>query len=499
MSERDIVFRWLGSAARRIRLNERLEDASRLLVALMALAIAYQFLNATVSARPVMSALLPLLLLIAAATIVFFAWRIFGRDLLSAPDRAGAAALVDARASLKNELSSAFWFISASLSDRFIGLHLARAAETVQHLQLPRLLPLTVPRGLPVAGVLAMVAILLIWMPSRLELAADHYSSVDPGVQRAAGLTGVHEAAEEDDSFADDEFVADRSAVAWLKVEQLARELRAGPDTTEVAQAIAARDARTASRLLAGMRGEQAAQPAAGRAATPETEQMSAQLAEGIIDRLQSLLSEGGGWSGQAGGGDSADSAERLTEQLTRELREEMADAQPGERGEMSPEEQALNTTLQAMSRDSTGGREAIRGEADPMPGLGRTTVGSGAMGRRIGVSTAGAGEGEQPHANPDGDAEAEPVLGRKTLRLQLKMQTITIDESQTQSEDGNQESFFAATQAQAASTRYEDIVARQQGGVERSGSGEQLPLAYRDAAKEYSVRQHRREAVPGQ
>ena len=225
---------------------------------------------------------------------------------------------------------------------------------------------------------------------------------------------------------------------------------------------------------------------------------MSQQLAKGIVDRLQSLLSQASGESARAGAGQSGSSAERLTDDLTRELREEMEDAQTGRPGEMSPEEQALNTTLQAMSRESTGGSEAIRGEANPMQGLGRTSVGSGAMGRRINVSTGGAGDGEQPRGNPEGNAEAEPVLGRKTLRLQLQMQTVKLGQPGADDGDGNKESFYAATQAQAASTEYEDVVAEQKGGAEHDTSAEQLPLAYRDAVKEYTVRQHQRERALG-
>jgi len=160
----------------------------------------------------------------------------------------------------------------------------------------------------------------------------------------------------------------------------------------------------------------------------------------------------------------------------------------------MSPEEQALNTTLQAMSRDSTGGREVIRGEANPMQGLGRSSVGSGAMGRRVGVSTGGAGDGAQPTGSPQANAQAEPVLGRKTMRLQLQMQTVKIDQGQTENADGSDESFYAATQAQAARSTYEAIVAKQETGIEQSSGNAQLPLAYRDAARRYTVRQHRRE-----
>ena len=498
MSESDIVYRWLGDAARRMRVNERLEDSSRLLIALLILTIVYALLDAAVAVRPVVDALSLLLFLVAAGVIVFFAWRIVLQDWLLPLDRARAAAVADKHGNLNNELSSAYWFVSSSLTDQFVRLHLARAAQTVRRLELSRLLPFAVPRSLPFTVVLAVIAAFVMWTSPRFygpgeEVSAAH--SVARSGDNSIGLQGTLN----EDGFVAGEFTAERSEVAWLKVEQLARELRSGPETAEIAQAIAARDARTASQLLAGMNRQQAAQPASGRAARPETEQMSAQLAKGIVERLQSLLNEGGGGSGQAGADAGAQSTERLTDQLTRELREEMDSSQAGMPGEMSPEERALNTTLQGMSRESTGGNEVIRGETNPMQGLGRTTVGSGAMGRRIGVSTAGAGSGEQPHANPQGDAEAAPVLGGKTLRLQLKMQTVTIDQPQTESNDGSEESFYAATQAQAASAQYQEIVAGQHSGSEQTTSDEQLPLAYREAAKEYSVRQHRREGAEQQ
>ena len=496
MSESDIVYRWLGGAARRMRVNERLEDLSRLLIALLILAIGYVLVNAAIGTPTVVSALMPLLLMATVGVIAYFAWRIVIRDLVVPPNRVRAAAMADTRGDLNNELSSAFWFLSSSSPDRFVRLHLARAARTVGDLELSRLLPLALPRSLPFAMVLALITVLVVWMSSRIDATTNEENAMYSVARPDAGNIALQEAANEDE-LEFDEFAAERSAVAWLKVEQLARELRAGPETAQVAQAIAARDARTASQLLAGMSRRQAAQPQSGRAARPESEQMSDQLAKGIVERLQSLLNEGGAWSGQQQSADAGgDYTERLTDQLTRELREEMDNGQPSLPGEMSPEERALNTTLQGMSRESTGGNEVIRGETNPMQGLGRTTVGSGAMGRRIGVSTAGAGSGDQPHGNPQGDAEAAPVLGRKTLRLQLQMQTVKIDQPETDSSDGSEESFYAATQAQAARAQYQDIVAEQHSGVEQSTSDEQLPLAYRDAVKEYSVRQHRREGA---
>lgn len=498
MSESDVLFRWLGRAATRIRLNERFEDLGCLVIGLSVLVIVYQLLRVTIRLPAVMAGLLPLFVLAAGGVIGFFAWRVIGRDLFLYPDRQRAAAVADARAGLNNELSSAWWFVSSSSSADLVNVHVARAAQKVQRLDPARVLPLAFPHSFAAAVVLLMVAALTVQLQPRAEFAVDESVDAGAAAQRTSRVMALGEDGSVDDFLPDDP--ADGSAgMAWLKIEKLASELRAGPQADRIAEAIAARDARTASRLLAGTQREQAAQPASGQAARPDAEQMSETLAGNIVERLQSLLNEGGGWSGQATDQSDVDAAQRLTDQLTRELREEMDGAESGLPGEMSPEERALNTTLEAMSRESTGGDEVIRGEANPMQGLGRTSVGSGAMGRRINVSTGGAGDGEQPHGNPQGDAEAQPVLGAKTLRLQLKMQTVTIDQKDVDISDGSEESFYAATQAQAAGTQYEEVVAQQHEGAETDAGAQQLPLAYRDAVKEYTARQHRRERTVGQ
>ncbi len=493
-----MIFQQLDHAARRIRLNERLEDGARLFIGLLILATGYRLLDGALGPGPVLSALLPLFLFAAAMGLTWFVWRIMGRDLLLPPDRAGAAVVVDARAGLHNEAASALWFANSHFPDDFVRLHLARAAQTLGRLDFTRLVPPVLPRSFPAAVALLAVSAALLALPERVDPAPGADNGASRLAQRDAGYLAAPGPVTDEDHGAD-EFSDQPTEAAWLKVEKLARDLRAGPHSAEMAQAIAARDAKQASRLLAGMRQREAALPATGAAARPEVEQMSEQLAKGIVDRLQSLLNEGGGWSGQAATDDAGGTNERATDDLTRELREEMRDAQESLPGEMSPEEQVLNTTLQGMSRDSTGGREVVRGETSPMQGLGRTTVGSGAMGRRIGVSTGGAGSGEQPVGNPEGDAEAQPVLGARTMRLQLQMQTVKIDQPETELSDGSEESFYAATQAQAANTRYETIVAEQRGGAEQSVGEERLPIAYRDAARVYSVRQHRREVAADQ
>ena len=488
MSECDILLRWLARAAGRRRLNERLQDVVWLVTTLLALAIAYQTLNAGLANTQLTSVMLPLFLVAGAAAIVYFGWH-----MASAPILTQAASYADARAGLNDELRSALWFAPHETANDFIRIHLVRAARTVQHLDVRQLFPFVMPRNLPMAIVLALFAGALLWVSPHIEPTVDDSQAVRSGGSRS----GVFVAGEPVPQDEDIEAVAaarEFSEAAWLKVENLARELTSGPPAEQIAQAIAVRDAKTAARLLAGMQRKEATQPATGASARPEAEQMSATLAKGIIDRLQSLLNESGGWSPNVSGERDDDNVERLTEQVSRELREEMDAAQQSLPGEMSPEESALNTTLLAMSRDSTGVREIVRGESPLMQGAGRTSVGSGAMGRRVGVSTGGAGDADQPRGNPDGNAQAEPVLGRKTVRLRMQLQTVKIDSTEPEVRDGAEESFYAATQAQAAKTDYETVTAVQPGGAEQITGKERLPLAYRDAVKRYTLRQHRRD-----
>ncbi len=490
MSESDILLQWLERAAVRRRLNERLQEAIWLVITLLALAIVYQTLGAGLAMTQIASVMLPLFLAAGAAAIAYFGWRMAAGPLLTQ-----AASCADASAGLHDELRSALWFAHRETENGFIRTHLERAARTVQRLDVRQLFPFVMPRNFPAAIVLALVAGALMWVLPHTEPTADDSQAAPArSTESRNGVFVAGESVPEEENSEAAAAARELSEAAWLKVETLARELTAGPSTEDIAQAITARDAKTAARLLAGMRRKQMAEPASSAAARPETEQMSATLAKGIIDRLQSLLNEGGGWSPNASRDLDDDNTERLTEQVSRELREEMDDAQQSLPGELSPEEERLNTTLLAMSRQSTGGREVIRGESPAMQGAGRTSVGSGAMGRRISTSTGGAGDGEQPRANPDGNAQAEPVLGRKTERLRMQLQTVKIESAETEDRDGAEESFYAATQAQAAKTEYEIVTAVQSGGAEQIAGNERLPLAYRDAVKRYTLLQHRRD-----
>src|SRR5207344_2537772 len=101
----DILTQWLGRAARRLRLNLWLREASAMACWLLCAAALYQTIRVLLGVPEVVAALLPLFVLGGAGLVALFSWRVSRR-----PTLAQAAAAADRRADLKDQLGSALWF-----------------------------------------------------------------------------------------------------------------------------------------------------------------------------------------------------------------------------------------------------------------------------------------------------------------------------------------------------------------------------------------------------
>jgi len=492
MSERDILLHWLAGAAARLRAARGLRDAGALGCVLFGLLALDQILRALVTAPAVVDALAPLLLLVASACAGLFAWRLSRRVTLA--EAAGAA---DARAGLKDELKSAYWLgehdVEARPRQALVPLLVRRAAVDAQRLDPRRLFPVQLPTSLAAALGLALLTAGLGWFSPRIA-----YPTAD-GSALGAALPATPTPAKSDLQTEPDAppnaaslpVASERERAAWSALDELAAQLHGGADAEDLKRAIAARDARRAAQLLAAVQRREAA--AALHAARPEAEQMTAQLARGILERLQSLVESGG--DGVLEARTDRPAPAQHTAHLTEQLREEVSDAQRDKGGSHSEGETHLNDMLRAISRSSIGERQVVQGDGELAQDHGRTSLGGGAMGRRVGVSRAGGGDGERPQGNPGGDAESEAVLGPRTERLQAQLQKVRVAGGEdAQSEQGSEEDFYAATRAQAAQLDYRAVGAVQTVASEAVVSGEQAPLAYREAVKQYSLQQHRKE-----
>lgn len=508
MTARERLLDWLDGAVLRTSRQQRLRRVAWCL-ALLAGIVAIHTTVKRLSGEPAVSVAVGVLLGLVAAGVVIGTAILLPRR----PSTSSVVASVDSRAGLRDELISAQWFLreAAGGSDGFVDLHVAHAWEAVRGLDLPRLVPMRIPRNAVLVAVAAgcVAAAATLWPAPPGGSTADDGAGggrlVRAGEAGRDGLRSADGIAGDVDRDARDPDRGEASArrdALWKQVESLARDLIGRPEGQTLAEAIAARDARAAAQALRAAK-EAKADGAKADEAMPESpgEQMNETMARDILDRLSALMKEEAAAPRPP---EAPRESESSTARLDRELRREDEDAQRAGRRESSPGEDYVNTSLRALSRSSTSGRDVVHGEADSTEGAGRASVSSGAMGRRINSSTAGSGEGDQPTGEGAPPPSDDQVLGARTQRLAVQLKAVQVkqaDGDERRDEDlertGTEESFYEATRAQAARVGMSAVRASAQGGGESVSGAEGSPIEFREAVRRYSLTRHRREPDP--
>jgi hypothetical protein len=482
MSEHDFLHRWLARAAARMRACERLRVAGLLACALLGLLALHLALRALLPAPPVLAALTPLFLLAALACLAAFGW-LFARRVTLAQ----AAAAADARAGLNDELKSAYWLGEPAPREGIVALLLQRACDDAQRLDARRLFPLRTPSTAVAAlGLGALCAALAGLAPQVAETAPVAALPLSSNAHRAgAAAAGDAPAAHTED----------RQRALWSALDQLAERITGSAQAEAIKRAVAARDAQRAAQLVGATQRRDAAAAAQDPRARPDGEQMTAELAQGILERLQELMRGDEDSPPAAGAPPAPQDAGRLAEQL----RQDLGDADRGRDERGSQGEMLLNAMLRAISRTTQGERQLAQGGGEAGEESGRAQTSGGAMGRRVSRTRAGGNDGEQATGDPAGELEADPVLGARTQRLQAQLHKARVERSADDDDaggEGREDSFYDATQAQAAQLALRDVAGAAHPSGETPVAGQQTPLAYRDAVKRYSLSQHRRERV---
>ena len=494
----ELLLDSLRMAARRIHRQRWVREAAwgvAVLLSILALGIVIE----RVADAPAVAVSIRALLIVCGVAVAIGV----GVRLCLRPTLAAVAAGVDAAAGLHDELLSAYWFATLGGASPFAEAHVQRAATVAQGLAWSRLFPLGIPRRAMIVAAAAVVAAGIAWSvpASRVSMAEGSTTVGATGrvVSSHASERELPHGVEDDDADAA-EATSGRQRMAsdlWKQIEALAGAMSQRPEGQSLAQAIASRDARAAAEALRAAKGDRGA-PASGAGATDGPgEQMTDEVAQGILDRLASLLKAEAQTPPVRDA--ASDEADRPTARLDRELRADQDDAQPGARREQSAGEDALNTSLRALSRTGSAGRDAVHGEADTTEGAGRANVGGGAMGRRVGVSTGGAGDGDQPVGNLVAPEQGDQVLGRRTERLAVQLKAVKVPETAAGDTDnaptGTEESFFAATRAQVARIGYRAAGGSSRSDAEGVRAAADPPTEYRDAVKRYTLIRHRRDA----
>ena len=147
----------LGRIERRLRLMRYLRGAVLVLCGVLFAAVLTRGLVLAGKANP---ALWAIVVLVGILGLCLFAGLLIrecvqGRDTLS-----GAAAVADRRANLKDEISSAYWFVgpgSTATVSEWISHHIEKATRTAAKLDPAHVVPLSLPRSAWAAGGLAVL------------------------------------------------------------------------------------------------------------------------------------------------------------------------------------------------------------------------------------------------------------------------------------------------------------------------------------------------------
>ncbi len=471
--------------------HRRLREAGWIACALLSALGLYLLLHTFGAPNSVLVAVVALLLLATAVAVAFFAWRCAHRPSLSS-----AAGEVDARLDLKDELKSAFWFAHQDPPSAAEVLMLRHAAEMVLRLDLRVSLPFRVPGNFGAAAVLGAIVLGLTFAGRDTTHAAGSGVAL-AGDLKADARTLLHSGnTEQDGVFRFDAKASSPSALKaqgeselWAKAEELAQSLKDAEERAELRRAIQARDVKRVRELLEPAEQSALASPA-GTDARAQAGQVSADVAQAILERLQSLLGQGSSESKREDPGLAASDREGGVPGW----RDNGAQESQRRDTEQHTTMDALNDALRALSQAATGDRPM----ANSPPGQtsqnnGRTNINGGAMGMRVNTSEAGAGGEDAP---PDAPSEGvgEPVLGKPTLRLAAQLQRLSAGTVQNESASGAAEGFYTATQAQAARLDFTTAAVAEHGANESALTREQVPIAYRASVKRYFLTEHGKE-----
>ena len=286
----------LAEVRRRLRLNFALRDGL-LLAALVVLGLlAWRLLHVFGDNAPAASALTILIALLLAMGIVL---RLGANRLRARVTLAHAATVADARAGLRDELSTAYWFSSQAQSSPWVSAQAARAARSVEQLEGARVVPLRLPAAGSAALAGGLVALALAWTitplaalePGRLghaQLSPDQARQIEtiraligqtPGDEAARKLEQALRTLERKEASPQEkrlaleqvqEAVEQRTleaASAREGLQRLAAHVRSAQGMEEVAAALDQGDAKAAVRRPEKLAGARLGESAAGRAA----------------------------------------------------------------------------------------------------------------------------------------------------------------------------------------------------------------------------------------
>jgi hypothetical protein len=495
---------------RRLRLNRTLYQATLVAGFVLLLLLTSRGLRWLGDALPAASALLVLLAILAAVALLSL---LIASALGQRLTPARAAVEADGRAGLKDELTSACWFMQALPGSVWAAAQLERAARTAAGLQPARLIPLRVPA--PALGALGVAAIVLaaLWSapplaPARsLAAAAGVFSPADqeqlralraladalPDSEAARKLEAALQTLEQGDTSAEERSQAlaqAQDAVQQLRLDaastrdalhRAAEMLRGQPGMEAVAEALAQGDAQQAAEMLARMQ-PQRAEPKGDKPSAPEP--VAGGAAEKSLEQALLEASEATGAQPQAVSAEAMQEAVDRLNEIARELAASNYVNEAWQKVRGPQIDVAQHTAL-------TASRFAEQTVADslPSPATGETPMGGGSMFRSAAVAE-GKGRTEQEGGTRAGDAlgdsPPDPLLGEGGERLEAQLKQAGLSGPEAESEDDGEAWFYAESREQKAFASWRSIQARTGFAQAEAGTNEGISIQHRQIVKDY-------------
>ena len=520
MKDSEVIFSVLGSIERRLWLRRALQEIAYGACVVLFSLIAFQIVSEALSSAVPAVGTGTRMAFIAAVVMLgaYFAWRALGQVTL-----AQAAGEADARARLKDELKSAYWFVSKPEPSPFAQLQIARAAATARRLDPGAIVTGRPPRGLYAVAGLGAALLLVTWIAPRQSHSWDGAGAAAMAAAREtqdlrAALEGAPQDPEIDkldraleelqraDATAEEKARAAaqaRDAIEQAGMEaaaareglvRLAEAMRANPRFELAAEAL--RDGRNeeALALLRQMRAE-AGDPAAR---APEKDEARPESEKGQDGNLEERLAEGGRDLGSVNARVDQDALDRVVNALQEanqqlEVQSRVSEVKRRMQDAMIPTSQ--RSALSASQFDSSDNAP----NATASPDTGNADIRGGTMFRQGAVTRRNDDEPARDgnmSGSAAGNSEALALEGAATQRLdaQLKLEAIQRRDDADPDEKSDQGWFYSASQEQKSLLGFEDVRARADFDRENAMSSERVPIHQKQAVKDYFLNLHESE-----
>jgi hypothetical protein len=520
MKDSEIIFGVLHGIGRRLWVGRALQEVFFGLCVLLFFLIAFRLAGA-VQPSGIPATGIPVWLPVGAALggfAAYLVWRISRRITLSQ-----AAAQADTRAALRDELKSAYWFVSHSEQSPFIDTQVARAAATAGRLDLRVIVPARPPASLWAVAALGALFAFVSWLvpqmspwwdasaapaPSQAqqqdlrELLRDaprdaEVEKLDQALQtlqradatdeqKRRALADMREAAEQSNM----EAAAAREGLA-----QLAEVMAASPGLDKVAEMLKAGRNEEALSLLEEMRKDAAVgQPQKDDEQFPDA-------AKGA--QHQGSLAEQFDQAGRDLSGTpnlNAPALENLMKALERATQEMEVQNRVNRIQSRARENMIANAQRSAAAVNESGSNRQDVANPEPSSDNGNADMQGASTFRRDSANREedadGAREGSRT-GSASGESPSMALEGRATQRLeaQLKLEAIKRGNENGADDDKDDKGWiYTGSRQQESALGFEDVRARAGFDREAAAQHDRIPVRQKQLVKNYFLNLHESE-----